>query len=279
MACVIVGLFLLAEDSDWVHFWGAVLLGGIVTFSAANGLLYWPVGFIVLWVTTSSGSRISRSLVWAASSFICIGLFFANWTSGGQINLTYILTHPFEWLIWILDFLGAPLMTLWYVAWMFGLLSVGLYLLGIRQVFRTNQWKLFVPYFAVSLFILLTGFLISIGRMEVGMRQAVVPRYLTMSVWYWTSLLTLLPVLDMKLQYQRALYSLLAVSLICLTIGGGWRGHVSLYQRILPAYEAAKSGQALSDEVLARISSDTSVARSRLDFLCKNRLSVCAERP
>jgi hypothetical protein len=279
MACVIVGLFLLAEDSDWVHFWGAVLLGGIVTFSTANGLLYWPVGFIVLWVTTSSGSRISRSLLWAASSFICIGLFFTNWTAGGQINLTYILTHPFEWLIWILDFLGAPLMTLWYVAWIFGLLSVGLYILGIRQVFRTSQWKVFVPYFAVSLFILLTGFLISLGRMEVGMRQAVVPRYLTMSVWYWTSLLTLLPVLGMKIQYQRLLYSLLAVSLICLTIGGGWRGHVSLYQRILPAYEAAKSGQALSDEVLARISSDTRVARSRLDFLCKNRLSVCAERP
>ena len=278
-ACVVIGLFLLAEGSDLVRFWGAVVLGGNGTFSMANGLLYWPIGFIVLWIMTPPGARSLRLLLWVAASFICIGLFFANWTSSGHINLTYVLTHPFEWLIWILDFLGSPLMTLWYVAWIFGLLSIGLYILIIRQLLITETWKPFVPYFAVALFILLTGFSISLGRMEMGMRQAVVPRYLTMSVWYWASLLTLLPLLDMKIQHQRILYSLLTASLIFLTIGGGWRGHVSLYQRILPAYQAVKSGQVVSDETLTQISSNPTVARSRLDFLCENQLSVCAEQP
>jgi hypothetical protein len=278
-ACVVIGLFLLAEGSDWVRFWSAVLLGGIGTFSMANGLLYWPIGLIVLWILTPPGSRGLRLFLWATASFICIGLFFANWTSGGHLNLTYVLTHPFEWLLWILDFLGSPLMTLWYVAWIFGLLSIVLYILIIRQILRTDDWKPCVPYFAVALFILLTGFSISLGRMEMGMRQAVVPRYLTMSVWYWASLLTLVPLLDMKIQHQRILYSFLTASLIFLTIGGGWRGHVSLYQRILPAYQAISSGQPVSDEVLARISSNTITARSRLHFLCEHKLSVCAEQP
>lgn len=278
-ACVIIGLFLLAESSAWSRFWGAILLGGVSTFSMANGLLYWPIGFIVLWITTPPNTRGLRSLLWAAASFLCIGLFFNNWTSSGHLNLPYVLTHPLEWLLWILDFLGSPLMTLWYVAWFFGLLSIGLYVLILRHMLITREWKPFVPYFAVTLFILLTAFSISLGRMEMGMRQAVVPRYLTMSVWYWASLLTLLPVLNMKIQHQRILYSLLALSLIFLTIGGGWRGHVSLYQRILPAYQAVKSGQPVSEEFLTRISSDTVTARLRLDFLCEYNLSVCAERP
>ncbi|HSK65936.1 MAG TPA: hypothetical protein VK888_03340, partial [Anaerolineales bacterium] len=226
---------------------------------------------------SSGHSRIARSLVWAASSSLCIGLFLTNWQSSGQLNFTYAFTHPLELFVWILDFLGAPLMTLWYVAWMFGLLSIGLYILIIRQVFRANQWQPLVPYFAIALFILLTAFSISLGRMEMGMRQAVVPRYLTMSVWYWTSLLTLLPVLNMKVQYQRALCSFLAASLLCLTIGGGWRGYVSLYLRILPAYQAVRSGQVVSDETLATISSNPAVARSRLEFLCEHNLSVCIE--
>jgi hypothetical protein len=279
IACVVLGLFLLAEDVSWFHFVGAILLGVIATFSMANGLLYWPVGLMVVWVAPARHSRIVRSLLWIISSLLCIGLFLTNWRSSGQLHLTYTFTHPFEWFIWLLDFLGSPLMTLWYVAWIFGLISIGLYVLIIIQLVRTNQWQPLVSYFAVAFFILLTAFSVSLGRMEMGLRQAVVPRYLTMSAWYWASLLTMLPVIDMKVQYQRVLYLFFTVSLICLTIGGGWRGYVSLYERILPAYQAVKSGQTVSDEMLAQISSDPAVARSRLEFLCENRLSVCTTRP
>jgi len=279
IACVVLGLFLLAEDVSWVHFASAILLGVIATYSMANGLLYWLVGLMIVWVAPARHSRIVRSLLWIISSSLCIGLFLTNWKSSGQLHLTYVFTHPFEWFIWLLDFLGAPLMTLWYVAWIFGLISIGLYVLIIKQLVRTNQWQPLVPYFAVAFFILLTAFSVSLGRMEMGLRQAVVPRYLTMSAWYWASLLTMLPVIDMKVQYQRTLYLFFTVSLICLTIGGGWRGYVSLYERILPAYQAVKSGQTVSDEMLAQISSDPAVARSRLEFLCENKLSVCTTRP
>jgi hypothetical protein len=217
--------------------------------------------------------------LWVTCGSVCIVLFLTNWQSIGHLNVAYVIAHPIEWSMWTLNFLGSPLMTLWPVAWIFGLVSVGLYSLIIGHVMGTRQWKLLIPYFAAASFILLTAFSISLGRMEMGMAQAVVPRYLTMSVWYWISLLTLLPVLRMKILYQRVLYSSLAVSLVLLTILGGWRGYVSIYQRILPAYQTIKSGQPIGDEVLTRISSDPTAIRSELEFLRENKLSVFAELP
>ena len=278
-ACVIMGLFFLAEGPSWAKFGGAILLGIVATYSMANGLLYWPIGFMVIVATTSKRIRIIRSLLWIIFSLLSIGSFLIHWRSSGQFNFVYGFTHPVEWLIWILDFLGSPLMTLWYIAWIFGSISVSLYILIIRQHFRTNLWQSFIPYFAVASFVLLTSFSISLGRMEMGLRQAVVPRYLTISVWYWMSLLVLVPTLDLKLYYKSVFYLLSTVSLIFLTIGGGWRGYVSIYQRILPAYQAVQSGQVVSDDVLAQISSDPAVARARLEFLCENKLSVCTTQP
>jgi hypothetical protein len=277
IACAIIGLFLLAEDSSRVTFWCAIALGVIANYSMANGLLYWPVGFIVLSLTAPKNSRILKSFLWITCGSVCTVLFLTNWQSSGNLNVAYVIAHPLEWSIWTLNFLGSPLMTLWHVAWIFGLASVGLYALIVGHLIRAKQWKPLIPYFATASFILLTAFSISLGRMEMGMPQAVVPRYLTMSVWYWMSLLTVFPVLGMNVLYRRVLYSSLAVSLVLLTILGGWRGYVSIYQRILPAYQTIKSGQSISDAVLARISSDPAAMHPALEFLRENKLSVYAE--
>ena len=279
IACVIIGIFVLAENTSWGNFFGAVALGIIANYSMANGLLYWLIGLIVISITTSKKLRIIRISLWIIFSGICISLFLTGWTSGGHLNFGYAFTHILEWFIWILNFLGAPIMTLWYVAWVFGFISIGLYILIIGHVVRTNQWRPLIPYFAIVLFILVTALSISLGRMEMGMPQSVVPRYLTMSVWYWVSLLALLPLLNMKSLYQHILYSLLTISLVFLMIGGGWRGYVSIHQRILPAYQAVRSGQLVGDDVLIRINPDVDKVRLLLEFLRENKLSVYAERP
>ena len=276
-ACVIIGVFMLAENSSWRNFLAAIVLGIIATYSMANGLLYWLIGLVIIFITTSKKMRFIRIALWLFLSGMSVGLFLTGWGSGGNLNLGYVFTHILEWSVWILNFLGAPIMTLSYAAWVFGSISVVLYILIIVGVIRTGQWRLLIPYFAIVFFILVTSLSISLGRMELGMNQSVVPRYLTMSVWYWVSLLALLPLLNIKRLYQRALYSMLAVSAAFLMIGGGWSGYKNIYQRIRPVYEAVTSGQVISDELLSRIYSDPVIARSRLDFLCKNNLSVCTD--
>jgi hypothetical protein len=279
IACVVMGLFLLSEASSWASFWGAAILGVISTFSMANGLLFWPVGLLVLLAANEGPSRIRKFLLWVVISALCMGEFFMDWTSQGHLNILYVWNHIPAWIIWMLDFLGSPLMTLWYAAWFFGLLSVALYLLLLRQMWVTKQWQPFIPFLAIALFVLLTGFSISLGRMEMGMEQAVVPRYLTQSAWYWASLTALLPVLDLRKYQYAALHVGLALSLIFLTFAGGWRGYVSLYQRILPAYQAIETGRFPEDEALLLISPNPAEARLLLQFLQQSRLSSYRNRP
>ena len=191
----------------------------------------------------------------------------------------YLFTHPFEWLLWVLSFLGSPLMILRQIAWFFGLLSVVLYILVGRTILRTKQWRSVIPYLAILLFVVLTSVAVSTGRMELGLRQSTAPRYLTITAWYWLVLLALLPVVEMKALYRRALLLFLAATLVILTLGGGWLGYRNLYQRILPAYQAIKLGEPLEDEALIKINPSIVLGRRQLEFLRQNNLSVYAELP
>lgn len=283
MACVIIGLFVLGENSRWRNFFFAVILGVIANYSAANGLIYWPIGLMVILATTSQKTRVFKTLLWFVFSAISIGVFFIGWVSGSQFNFRYLFSHLLEFCLWVLNFLGAPIMNVGDVAWFFGLISVGLYVIVIgyvvRNLLKADQWKALVPHFAVVLFLLLTGLSIAFGRIEMGMTQSTVSRYLTMTVWYWAVLLALLPLLNIKSLYQRIFYSLITISLVLLMVIGGLRGYISLYRRILPAYQAVQSGQTVSDDVLARIYINTDVVRKHIHYLCENSLSVCADRP
>ena len=280
MLSLIVGLFLLAhEQTGWTSFWFSVVLGVVAGYSMVNGLLYWPVGLIVLWVTAPRDQKILKSLVWLVCSLFSIALYLKGWTSGGSLDLVYLFTHPFEWLLWVLSFLGSPLMILRQIAWFFGLLSVVLYILVGRTILRTKQWRSVIPYLAILLFVVLTSVAVSTGRMELGLRQSTAPRYLTITAWYWLVLLALLPVVEMKALYRRALLLFLAATLVILTLGGGWLGYRNLYQRILPAYQAIKLGEPLEDEALIKINPSIVLGRRQLEFLRQNNLSVYAELP
>jgi hypothetical protein len=276
IACVVVGYFLLAEGTP-IPYGIALLLGLVSTYSMVNGLLYWPIGLVILFINAPSRARTIKIILWVIVSSLAIGLFLAGWTTTATIDPTYLLAHLPEWLIWILNFLGAPLLAFWYVAWIFGVLSIGLYVLILWNALKGNLWKSMIPYLAIGLFILITALSISLGRMEFGLRQSTVSRYLTMSVWYWASLMFLLPFANLKQLHLRLLYLGLTASLVFLTIAGGWVGYVRFYQRILPAYQAVTSGQTVSDDTLSNIYPYPNEIHARIDFLRENKLSAWSE--
>lgn len=276
IACVVIGLFLLAENNTGAYV-SAIILGVVATYSMVNGLFYWPIGLIVLLFTAPPRNRGIKIISWLVCSGICIGLFFENWVTTADINPTYLFAHLFEWIIWILNFLGAPLMAFWYVAWIFGALSVVLYVFILIKVIKINQWKPVIPYVAISIFVLITTLSVSLGRMEFGLRQSTVSRYLTMSEWYWASLIVLLPLSNFKHIHLRILNLFFTASLVFLTIAGGWVGYVRLYQRILPAYEAVKTGQIISDDAMVNIYPYPEDIRMQINFLRENKLSVWSE--
>ena len=217
-------------------------------------------------------------MVWLVCGLVCFILYLRGWTSSGPLHFIYLFTHPLEWLLWLVSFLGAPLMILRQVAWMFGLLGTILYILVGRYILRTTQWKPFAPYLAILVFILLTALAVSVGRMELGLRQTVAPRYLTITAWYWIVLLALFPVLEIEALYQRLILAFLAITLVVLMLGGGWLGYRNLYQRILPSYQAIQLDEPLEDDALVNIYPNTTYVRQQLEFLRQNNLSVYAER-
>jgi hypothetical protein len=279
MACVIIGLFLLAEDQNWLTYAASILLGIVASYSMVNGAFYWPIGLIVLALGTLKPGKTLKIALWILASLLSTGFFLNGWLPATSPDFAYILAHIPEWAIWVLNFLGAPLMTFWYVAWLFGIVSLVLFIAIICHLYQTGQWRPLIPYFAIILFVLLTTLTVSFGRIGFGLRQSTASRYLTISVWYWACLLALLPLLNTRKLYQYAVFAILTVSLSALMLLGGWVGYVRSYQRLLPAYQAVTSGQTPSDEMLLLIYPSPDIARDRLEFLCENRLSACENRP
>lgn len=277
IACVIVGFFLLAERADWRAFMGAIFLGYLGTYSMVNGLFFWLIGLVFLLINESGRIRVLKAGIWLAFSALCFSLYFNGWGTTAEMDFAYLFAHLGEWAVWLLNFLGAPMLAFWYVAWVFGILGIVLYGIILREAVKSGKWRAMLPYFAIAAFILVTTFTISLGRMEFGLRQSTVSRYLTMSAWYWASLIVLLPFANLKRQSMNFVYLLFTASLAFLTIAGGWVGYVRLHQRILPAYQAVVSGEMPALEVLAQIHPSPETAGAQFDFMRENELSAWGE--
>jgi hypothetical protein len=278
MACVVIGLFLLSDHSRNSNFAAAILLGVVANFSMVNGLLYWPIGLAVLIASAPQKTRTLKVLAWLLCSAACMTLFLAGWTSDG-IGLHDMFLHLKEAFIFVLNFLGAPVNTLEQFAWKFGALGLGLFMFIISHVIVTRSWREAAPYFGILLFVLFSALLVTIGRMDLGLIQSRVSRYQTISIWFWASLLTFLPLLKVNGFYKNLLYITISVALLNLMHTGYLNGQLGIYQRTLPAYQSLTSTQLVGDDALLLLHPQVDFVRLELDFLCENRLSVCAHLP
>jgi hypothetical protein len=278
MASVVIGLFLLTDHSRNSNFAAAILLGVMANFSMVNGLLYWPIGMAVLIATAPQKTWTLKFSIWLLCSAVCIILFLAGWTSDG-IDLRHMFLRLKDAFIFILNFLGAPVNTLEQFAWKFGALSLGLFMFMTNHVIVTRSWKEAAPYLGIILFVLFSALLVTVGRMDLGLIQSRVSRYQTISIWFWASLLTFLPLLKVNDFYKNLLYVTISVALLNLMHTGYLNGQLGIYQRTLPVYQAITSGQIVEDSDLRLLHSQINLVRSGLDFLCENRLSVCAHLP
>lgn len=273
MVAVVSGFFLLGGQGGRRDV-AAMAAGVVASGSMACGLLYWPVGLLVIGLVASGRSRRQRLAAWTLAGCAGILVQLLWWTSpAGPGALPTVAIGP-GWVLWMLNFLGAPLMTVRHVAWVFGLASIVLFAGLVRRLWQAGRLAPAAPLLAIALFVVLTGTAISLGRAEGGLAQSVVSRYLAVSVWYWAALIALLPLAWPPWLPPRALAAVCAVTLSVHTVAGLWRGYETLYRRIEPVRAAVAADVELTDAVLYPVNPHPEQARRLLQFLRERRLSV-----
>lgn len=196
VAAVLAGLGLLADAADrWSGLALAAGLGIVATGSFGSGLLFWPAGLVL--VARPCSRRLPRIAAWVGISLV-VGIVYlwgldrAPFHPGRQ-GLDLVLHLGAYVGLWV----GSPLLrdlppqvALWggtACAGAFPLLAAGLLVFDGHRA-RTARWL----WVAVGGFALACGTLTSLGRVHLGIGQALSSRYTTISLLFWVAVLGLL---------------------------------------------------------------------------------------
>ncbi len=293
---VVSGFMILAgRELRWGRLGGAAACGVVATFSYANGLAYWPLAFLALWLAPSPSLRRKRAslAIWSAlSALVYVSYFyrFAPASPSGKPAF-YFAMHPLEYVRYILSYLGSPVITYPGYAFFLGLLclilfgSAGwLFLKNDREANGAAR-----PLVLLGLYSIACGALTGIGRVGFGMAQATSYRYVTFSNLIWFSNFIFLAFQLKKIwvasksriggRIKIATLAIILSSLVFLVGRTSYRvGHrvlESYHHRLMPARSELLKGT--DDELLHRLYIDADYVRQGIKILRQHRLSVFRE--
>lgn len=275
IGCTVAGLLVITNHPDWSGLIASAVLGVIATYSMANALLFWPLGLFLI-VISHHHQRLWKSLTWLVIAIAISMSFLYNWSSP-HTNLANISSiNPTDYIHWVLNFLGAPLLA-YPPAFLFGALGLGMLGLLTIKMWSRSPARILSPYYAIMMFILGSGLVIGIGRSYGGARLALAPRYITQTSWYWASLLAILPLAKINYMLRNVFLALIAALLLLSSTGGAVSAYKWRYLRVLPVYKAVLAGESPTDEALSAIYGDVEpgVTRSRLEIVCSHDWSAC----
>jgi hypothetical protein len=290
---VVAGLSLLGGGAfSWKKFWGAVGLGILGTYSFANGLIIWPLGLLalLLWPPKDKGGKTRALAAWAvASAFTVISYFYQfQYDSPSGTPLTHFLIRPEEYILYLLKYLGRPVVNYEDYATAAGLIGLVLFASFSFLVLRDRRGKTsaFFPFILFGLYAIGCGLLTGIGRVGFGSAQAMSGRYVPFSALIWVSNFAFLYALWREVRARMRARPLKALSLagigvlsIILVFGiartsyrVGYRVFKSYHSRMSAAREALLRGE--DDQLLLNLYVDADYVRRGAEILKKHKLSV-----
>lgn len=167
-------------------FVGALGSATVAAFSAANGLLVWPVGVLQLFITPVE--RATKKLLIAAWSLVGLGewtlyLLTRGWdhnTPVRQQPLLYVLEHPVAGADHFLMLLGNSLFRYQGLDTVSGLLLISLAAVGLLLIYKDRTWGEYSFWLILLLFSCLTLAAITAGRSSI--EEAFYSRYTVFSI-------------------------------------------------------------------------------------------------
>jgi hypothetical protein len=205
IACVVAGLLFAYSEKTGTA--AAVVacacLSVVSTFSSANGLVAWLVLPPALLAARPAARAAARRWLplWCAGLALCAAVYFNGYERpGSHPQTSEALRHPLDALAYFVAYLGGPL-----AAWRHPLaaaLAVGAcalpaYAFACAYLFRRRRDRELVgramPWVALGAYSLVTGALVTVGRVGFGVGHATTTRYAAFSLYLLVALAYLLP--------------------------------------------------------------------------------------
>jgi hypothetical protein len=205
LLAVVGGIVLLAHETfQWRRFAFAALLGIVATYSFADGLLFWPLGFCLIFVVTAGTKRVKAALAgWTLISVLTLASYFYHYQKPeGHPPLSLVFKMPLEYAAFVLKYtgnlcaqnIGGSDTIDGTFALIFGLAALVAFgwTIGMLLRQRMADARSLLPYLGMSLYSLGSALMTGIGRIGFGSNQALYSRYGTMMVPFWVALVVFL---------------------------------------------------------------------------------------
>ena len=195
-------LFLSAPAFGLKEFLFAMAAGMISTYSYANGLLFWSIGFLLLCARPLNRKKAVLTS-WCAISVLIAASYFGTYQKPPQHpSLLLAARHLPHTTGYFFVFLGSPLLPFERFAALvgvFGLFCLTAFIYAAHNAYlavKKDQAALLLlfPWFALAFFSIASAAMAAIGRVGFGIAQATASRYVTQSSLLWIALIVLTPI-------------------------------------------------------------------------------------
>jgi len=297
---VVVGFILLAHPGGgWGRLVAAIAMGIVATYSFGSGLAFWPVGFVGLVLVdlgagggsagpaaakAASPSR-ARWWVWLAASCLVVASYGYGYEPPGyHPSMGLVFARPLEYAVYILTYLGAPVVAYHgpaaAIAGAGGLALLG-GLAGLLVRRHAVPLAALAPYLCMGLYAAASAAMTGLGRVGFGADQALSSRYVTMAQLLWISNAVLAYLLASGLGREArgtltrwGFAAAMVLFGLLLAVNGlyGTLKWTERYAYRLPARAGLLVGN--DPELLRRLHPDVEIVKARCEVLRRHGLSV-----
>lgn len=289
----VAGFILISHGPfRWRRYAGAMGCGIVATYSFANGLLFWPLGFLALILISYKKRRQRRRALagWAAVSVGVVATYLFQFRHESPLGTlwTQFLARPIEYFRYLFTYLGRPVINYQEYALAIGLTGFLLFAFLSLRLFLAKRPGLQValPFFLFGLYSCGCGLLTGIGRVGFGSAQAMSGRYVPFSALIWVANFVFLFFLSHEIRIKArtkggpilGLAGLAVLTFFLVFWVGrtsyrvGHRVFKSYHSRMLPARQELLRGE--DKKLLLRLYIDAGSIRRGIEILRKHNLSV-----
>lgn len=157
----------------------AIISGTVASFSFANGLLVWPLGFFLMMLLPRERfKKLLYSIIWVIIGCVEWLIYIFNYKRPAHIpGITDTLNHPLTFLEFFFTCLGNALFWEMMIALITGIVLTALLLACFLFVFKNNRLRENSFWITVSLFSFLTILSVAASRAGFGLEYITVSFY------------------------------------------------------------------------------------------------------